>query len=302
MHLMRLLFFFKRLRSTYLGREKMQQRQHESRSIPSLFFFLSFLLATVLGNTLREEQSPHVGESKTVFDSGFQIPGTRFRFLLVKFGFWIPIFSWVPDSLSCIPDSKAQDAGFHKEKIPGFWNPDFLDLEREEETPAVNALVFPFSMISGSAQNSIVTSTFGGQSVCLFSFSPLVCARPRHFSLCPDKPGACYAGYNNLTAEPGNSVTNCILMSDPLVLFFNKNQRTSCIHKSIISEQYIKNYNFQPRMRIKGEDYQPFLSIFFFFFGFGRHIGFWEAADATRSAASFSNHACLSREKTFLDY
>ena len=55
-------------------------------------------------------------------------------------------------------------------------------------------------------------------------------------------------------------------------------------------------------MKIKGEDYQPFLSIFFFFFGFGRHIGFWEAADATRSAASFSNRACLSREKTFLDY
>ena len=53
-------------------------------------------------------------------------------------------------------------------------------------------------------------------------------------------------------------------------------------------------------MRIKGEDYQPFLSIFFFFFGFGRHIGFWEAADATRSTASFSNRACLSREKNIL--
>ena len=91
-------------------------------------------------------------------------------------------------------------------------------------------------------------------------------------------------------------------MSDPLVLFFNKNQRTSYIHKSIITEQDIKNHKFQPRMRIKREDYQPFLSIFFFFFGFGRHIGFWEAADATRSAASFSNRACLSREKTFLDY
>ena len=48
------------------------------------------------------------------------------------------------------------------------------------------------------------------------------------------KTGACYAGYNNLKAEPGNSVTNCILMSDPLVLFLNKNQRTSYIHKSII--------------------------------------------------------------------
>ena len=91
-------------------------------------------------------------------------------------------------------------------------------------------------------------------------------------------------------------------MSDPFVLFLNKNQRTSYIHKSIISEQDIKNHNFQPRMRKKKEDYQPFLSIFFFFFGLGRHIGFWESADATRSAASFSNRACLSREKAFLDY
>ena len=137
-----------------------------------------------------------------------------------------------------------------------------------------------------------------------FSFPFLSsCARVLYISpFALIKPGACYAGYNNLKAEPGDSVTNCILMSDPLVLFLNKNQRTSYIHKSIISEQYIKNHNFQPRMRIKGEDYQPFLSIFFFFFGFGRHIGFWEAADATRSAASFSNRACLSREKIFLDY
>ena len=50
------------------------------------------------------------------------------------------------------------------------------------------------------------------------------------------KPGACYAGYNNLKAEPGNSVTNCILMSDPLVLFLNKNQRTSYIHRLFLSK------------------------------------------------------------------
>ena len=50
-------------------------------------------------------KSPHVTESKAVFDSGFQavdsgsrIPGT---------GFWIPIFSEIPDSLSYIPYSKA---------------------------------------------------------------------------------------------------------------------------------------------------------------------------------------------------
>ena len=104
---------------------------------------------------------------------------------------------------------------------------------------------------------------------------PSSCARVLEISpFALIKPGACSAGYNNLKAEPGNSVTNCILMSDPLVLFFNKFQRTSYIHKSIITEQDIKNHKFQPRMRIKREDYQPFLSIFFFFFGFGRHIGF----------------------------
>ena len=129
-----------------------------------------------------------------------------------------------------------------------------------------------------------------------------MCARPRNFSLCPDKTRRLLRRLQQLKAEPGASVTNCILMSDPLVLFLNKNQRTSYIHKSIISEQDIKNYNFQPRMRIKKEDYQPFLSIFFFFFGFGRHIGFWEAAHTTHSAASFSNRTCLSREKTFSDY
>ena len=29
--------------------------------------------------------------------------------------FWIPIFSRIPDSSSCIPDSKAQDSWFHKQ-------------------------------------------------------------------------------------------------------------------------------------------------------------------------------------------
>ena len=40
-------------------------------------------------------------------------------------GFWIPIISGIPDSLSCVPDSKAQDSGFHKQKFLGFRNPDF---------------------------------------------------------------------------------------------------------------------------------------------------------------------------------
>ena len=34
--------------------------------------------------------------------------------------------TWIPDSLSCTPDSKAQDSGFHKQNFLGLQNPDFL--------------------------------------------------------------------------------------------------------------------------------------------------------------------------------
>ena len=41
--------------------------------------------------------------------------------------YWIPVFfisgTWIPDSLSCIPDSKAQNSCFHKQKFSGFRNP-----------------------------------------------------------------------------------------------------------------------------------------------------------------------------------
>ena len=57
---------------------------------------------------------------------GFWIPDPGFQSLLVELGFWITIVSGIPDSLSCIPDLKAQDSEFHKQKILGFWNPDFL--------------------------------------------------------------------------------------------------------------------------------------------------------------------------------
>ena len=42
----------------------------------------------------------------------------------VELGFWIPIVSGILDSLSCIPDSKTQDCGFHTPKFPEFRNPD----------------------------------------------------------------------------------------------------------------------------------------------------------------------------------
>ena len=49
---------------------------------------------------------------------GFRIPGTEFQFLSVELEFWIPIVSGIPDSLSCIPDSKAQESRFHQQKFP----------------------------------------------------------------------------------------------------------------------------------------------------------------------------------------
>ena len=40
--------------------------------------------------------------------------------------FWTPIVSGIPNSLSCIPDSKAQDFQFLRQRFPGLRNPDFL--------------------------------------------------------------------------------------------------------------------------------------------------------------------------------
>ena len=68
---------------------------------------------------------PHVGESKTVLDSGFQIPGTG----------WIPVFvsrTWILDSktqLARISDSISKifpDFKFHKQKFLRFRKPDSI--------------------------------------------------------------------------------------------------------------------------------------------------------------------------------
>ena len=83
--------------------------------------------------------SPHVRESKTLLDSGFHTVDSRFQLLdsrsfSGKLGFRIRIVSGIRDSYTCIPDSKAQDSRFHKQKFPrfripnakfpGFRNPD----------------------------------------------------------------------------------------------------------------------------------------------------------------------------------
>ena len=73
--------------------------------------------------------SPHVRWSKTV--SGFcmdhapGIPDSTYWIpvFVVELGFWIAFVSGIPDSSSCIPDSKAEDFGFYEEHFPGFWIP-----------------------------------------------------------------------------------------------------------------------------------------------------------------------------------
>ena len=105
-------------------------------SMAGIFFLSVFFLGGGEGNGAEEHAKGRVVTG--IKDShGFWIPRPGFRSLLVKFGFWIPNFSTIPDSLSYIPDSKAQDSTFHKKKFPGVRNPDFPDMEREEEAPAV---------------------------------------------------------------------------------------------------------------------------------------------------------------------
>ena len=49
---------------------------------------------------------------------GFRIPGTESQSLSGELGFWIPIGSWIPDSLSCVSDFKALGPGFQQQKFP----------------------------------------------------------------------------------------------------------------------------------------------------------------------------------------
>ena len=51
---------------------------------------------------------------------GFQIPGTGFLSLSVELRCWIPIVSGIPESLSCIPDSKTQDFRFLNQNFRRF--------------------------------------------------------------------------------------------------------------------------------------------------------------------------------------
>ena len=63
---------------------------------------------------------------------GLRIPGTGFQYLSVELGLLIPIFSRIPDSLSCIPDSKTPYSGFHKQKCLGFRSPDPITWDEKQ--------------------------------------------------------------------------------------------------------------------------------------------------------------------------
>ena len=61
-------------------------------------------------STAREHKSLHVRGCKTVF--------TRCGFQILELAFGFPVVRGVPDSLSCIPDSKAQDSSLYKQNFP----------------------------------------------------------------------------------------------------------------------------------------------------------------------------------------
>ena len=65
---------------------------------------------------------PQVRESETILDSELQAVDSGFQFLSEELGFWIPI-------VSGIPESKAQEFGFHKQIFSDseFHKQNFLD-------------------------------------------------------------------------------------------------------------------------------------------------------------------------------
>ena len=84
--------------------------------LPSIPFpslpFPSFPFPSLLFSSLPFPSLPLLSLPFHTSHCGFRIPDTGFQFLSVKLGFCISIVSGIPDSLGCIPDSKAQDFWF----------------------------------------------------------------------------------------------------------------------------------------------------------------------------------------------
>ena len=97
---------------------------YDLRLFDEVTAFSSFISFCLLGIFIMFAQwklfrvvSPYIRESTTFLDYGFQI---LVQCLSEERGFWIPVVGRIWDTLSCIPDSKVQDPGFHKENFPGF--------------------------------------------------------------------------------------------------------------------------------------------------------------------------------------
>ena len=105
---------------------------------------------------------PYVRESKTALDSGFCANDSGLKVL--DSGFFVS-GTWIPDSLSCNPESKPlePDPGFpHKQNFPGFLrNPDFLtwgykDIGKQVSTAF--AAVYVLSSLMTSAKSFVFVS------------------------------------------------------------------------------------------------------------------------------------------------
>ena len=74
------------------------------------------LIHNVTLHNIGKENSSHVREpgQSWILDSMLWIPDSS---MLVEDGFWIPIVSGIPDSLSCIPDYKCWDFGFDNQNF-----------------------------------------------------------------------------------------------------------------------------------------------------------------------------------------
>ena len=71
--------------------------------------------------TKLRRDSPHVRKPKTLLDSASSSWIPVCNYWVLESRSWISdsnCYKGIPDSYSCIADSKAQDSGFHKQKFP----------------------------------------------------------------------------------------------------------------------------------------------------------------------------------------
>ena len=93
---------------------------------PNVGYFLR-LITWQWGEHPVYQSESSIKESIIVLEFGFHAIDSGFQVCIPGFfvsGTWIPDCNHgLPDSLSYIPDSKAQNSGFHKQKSSGFRNP-----------------------------------------------------------------------------------------------------------------------------------------------------------------------------------